>query len=169
MSSNCEDDVKNWSRKVESARKDVECTFGILKIRFKVLKYPLRFRKTVVINDIFRTCCVFNNLLLFYDNRDGVTVEEIKLMEQQNELDEEESNILKSVYYRRKELYSRNAESPIRNLNHYAETLTLGSLVEQLRLHFSELPPVPSDDEGLDLRKKLVKHMEIYRELKHKD
>lgn len=62
--------VMKWSKVVESMRKDVECTFGILKIRFKILKYPLRFRTKETIWNIFRTCCVFHNILLDYDGRD---------------------------------------------------------------------------------------------------
>lgn len=35
----CRDlEVKRWSKCVESNRKDVECTFGILKGRFRILK-----------------------------------------------------------------------------------------------------------------------------------
>jgi hypothetical protein len=33
-------DGKGWSQKIESLRKDVECTFGILTQRFRILKLP---------------------------------------------------------------------------------------------------------------------------------
>ena len=32
-----------WSKRIESIRKDIEKTFGVLKIRFKCLKYPNLF------------------------------------------------------------------------------------------------------------------------------
>ena len=32
-----------WSVQLESVRKDVECTFGILKVRFKILSPPIPY------------------------------------------------------------------------------------------------------------------------------
>jgi hypothetical protein len=49
-----------WSKWIESLRKDVECVFGILKKRFMVLKYALRFRDIETIGKVFRTCCINN-------------------------------------------------------------------------------------------------------------
>jgi len=37
-----------WSARIESVRKDVECAFGRLKGRFRILKLPLRFHKIEV-------------------------------------------------------------------------------------------------------------------------
>ena len=64
------ENFRRLSQRIESLRKDVECTFGILKIRFKILKYPLLYRKEKTINLIFRTCCVLHNILLDVDGRD---------------------------------------------------------------------------------------------------
>ena len=58
-----------WSKHLESVRKDVERTFGIMKKRFKVLKTPLLFRDVTFIDDIFVTCCVLNNKLLGHDQQ----------------------------------------------------------------------------------------------------
>ena len=52
---------------VESARKDVEWVFGILKKRFLILKHLIRIHDPCSIERIFRTCCVLNNLLLDFD------------------------------------------------------------------------------------------------------
>ena len=58
---------ERWSTCVESARKDVECVFGILKKRFLILKHPIRIHDPCRIERIFRTCCVLHNLLLDFD------------------------------------------------------------------------------------------------------
>lgn len=55
----------NWSEMVESLRKDVECTFGILKAIFAILKYGSRFTDMGVMDNIFKTCCtIYNQKLL---------------------------------------------------------------------------------------------------------
>mmetsp|Transcript_14316 Transcript_14316/g.16648 ORF Transcript_14316/g.16648 Transcript_14316/m.16648 type:complete len:323 (+) Transcript_14316:290-1258(+) len=64
-------DMMEWSKQVESTRKDIECVFGILKKRFLVLKHAIRFQKPEEINDIFTTCCVLHNLILDYDGYDS--------------------------------------------------------------------------------------------------
>lgn len=56
-----------WSKRLTSTRKDVECTFGILKGRFRILKLPLQFHEVEFINQIFATCAVLHNRLLEYD------------------------------------------------------------------------------------------------------
>ena len=52
---------------VASVRKDVECLFGILKIRFAHLKRPSHFLTSKLIRAIFVTCCILNNMILRYD------------------------------------------------------------------------------------------------------
>ena len=55
----------NWSEMVESLLKDVECTFGILKAIFAILKYGCRFTDMGVMDNIFKTCCtIYNQKLL---------------------------------------------------------------------------------------------------------
>ena len=58
-----------FSKLLESLRKDVECTFGVLKKRFKILKVPLLFRDVSFIEDLFITCCVLHNWLLDHDSQ----------------------------------------------------------------------------------------------------
>ena len=53
---------------IASARKDVECTFGIVKARFRILKVPLLTAELSEVNSIFTTCCIFHNMLLEYGN-----------------------------------------------------------------------------------------------------
>lgn len=59
-----------WSRWVESVRKDVECTFGILKGRFRCLKLPIFYQDKEVIDSMFFTCCILHNILLNIDGFD---------------------------------------------------------------------------------------------------
>jgi hypothetical protein len=52
---------------LESMRKDIECTFGILKSRFRILKNAIRLYFEDDIEDLFRTCAVLHNILLQFD------------------------------------------------------------------------------------------------------
>ena len=63
--------MMEWSKHLESSRKDIECVFGILKKRFLFLKHPIRFHDPVLIHRTFMTCCVLHNLLLEYDGMDN--------------------------------------------------------------------------------------------------
>ena len=59
-----------WSEHLESVRKDVECTFGILKKRFGLLRAPLLVRRKDKVEDIVWTACWLHNVLLSYDYDD---------------------------------------------------------------------------------------------------
>ena len=65
-----------FSKWIESMRKDVECTFGILKSRFAVLKRGITLHGIELTNKIWLTCCVLHNFLLdedgLDDNWDGI-------------------------------------------------------------------------------------------------
>jgi hypothetical protein len=49
---------------LESVRKDVECMFGILKKRWRVLNNGILFRDIDVCDKVFTTCCCLHNFLL---------------------------------------------------------------------------------------------------------
>jgi hypothetical protein len=57
-----------WSEFLESIRKDVECTFGILKKRFRILRNGITYGSLEDINNIVKTCAMLHNMLLAYDN-----------------------------------------------------------------------------------------------------
>lgn len=57
----------DWSKWVWSARKDVECTFGILKGRFRILKTPMRYHNKSCVDNVFHTCCMLHNMILDCD------------------------------------------------------------------------------------------------------
>jgi hypothetical protein len=56
-----------FSEWLESMRKDVECTFGILKGRFLLLKYGIRSGSIEHCDKVWLTCCALHNKLLFID------------------------------------------------------------------------------------------------------
>lgn len=62
-----------WSCQLESVRKDIECTFGILKVRFRVLQHPLPYMAKdwntyrSKIDNIVWSCCILHNMLLKHD------------------------------------------------------------------------------------------------------
>jgi hypothetical protein len=58
---------QRWSRWAESMRKDVECVFGILKGRWRILKTGIRLHGLKVVDDIWFTCCALHNMLLHVD------------------------------------------------------------------------------------------------------
>jgi hypothetical protein len=59
-----------WSKRLESVRKDVECFFGILKGRFRILKLPLQYHTVDRVDSVFFSCCVLHNMLHAFDGLD---------------------------------------------------------------------------------------------------
>ena len=60
-------EIIRFSERLESIRKDVECTFGIMKGRFAILRYGLRFQSIARCDQMFLTCCALHNILLDHD------------------------------------------------------------------------------------------------------
>ena len=63
---------------LESMSKNMECAFGILKGRFRILKNAVRLKFEDDIEAFFRTCAVLHNILLQFDgflNPDWLTVD----------------------------------------------------------------------------------------------
>lgn len=56
---------------MESVRKDVECTFGSLKARFRILRNPIEYHDQSCIDNVFFTCCIIHNILLTIDGLDS--------------------------------------------------------------------------------------------------
>jgi hypothetical protein len=48
--------------RIASARKDVECTFGRVKNRFRYLKIPNLLENLEDVANVFITCCIFHNM-----------------------------------------------------------------------------------------------------------
>lgn len=60
-------DESDFSSMLESVRKDVECFFGILKGRFRILKLRMGYHSREDIDNIFFTCCILHNMLHSFD------------------------------------------------------------------------------------------------------
>ena len=56
-----------FSEWLESVRKDVECVFGILKIRFRFLRGFVLFQEPETLEKAFRTAAMLHNMLLDWD------------------------------------------------------------------------------------------------------
>jgi hypothetical protein len=60
-----------FSKWVESMRKDVECIFGIMKGRFRILKTGIPLHGIEATDRIWSTCCALHNFLLEEDGLDA--------------------------------------------------------------------------------------------------
>jgi hypothetical protein len=60
-------DEFRWSKWVESMQKDVECTFGILEGRWRILKTGIRLHKSEAVTQVWKTCCALHDWLLEVD------------------------------------------------------------------------------------------------------
>ena len=60
-------DEIRWSKWLESMRKDVECTFGILKGRWRILKSGICIEGVDAVDKVWLTCCALHNWLLEID------------------------------------------------------------------------------------------------------
>jgi hypothetical protein len=58
---------------LESVRKDVECTFGILKGRFRFLRNGVRYHSLTTIEQAMHTACALHNMLLESDGHTNFT------------------------------------------------------------------------------------------------
>lgn len=59
-----------WSTRLESVRKDIECTFGILKVRFRILSGNVLFQKQKYVDNVFVASCIIHNMNLEEDELD---------------------------------------------------------------------------------------------------
>jgi hypothetical protein len=79
-----------WRKRMESVRKDVECFFGRLKARFRVLKMPISFHKKKDVDNTFLTCVALHNIIHDWDKEMGnITSWEIDPSWDNGALDEE--------------------------------------------------------------------------------
>jgi hypothetical protein len=53
-----------FSEYLESSRKDVECTFGQLKNRFRIFRRPLEMSSEYEMELLFNSCCILHNMII---------------------------------------------------------------------------------------------------------
>jgi len=66
-----------FSEWLESVRKDVECAFGILKIRFRFLRGFVVYHDANTIENAFKTAAMLHNMLLEWDELDDFSWDDI--------------------------------------------------------------------------------------------
>ena len=59
-----------WSTRLESVRKDVECFFGRLKARFRILHMRILFQKQRKVDNVFISSSILHNMNLVHDELD---------------------------------------------------------------------------------------------------
>eukprot|EP00965_Chrysotila_dentata_P037104 1234415-Pleurochrysis_carterae.AAC.5 len=64
--------VLHWSKRLEYVRKDIDCTFDVLKRWIRLLRLPLEFRSS----KILKVCCMLHNMLLEFDELIDIGQEE---------------------------------------------------------------------------------------------
>lgn len=111
-----------WSEWVESVRKDVECTFGILKSRFRILKNPFQSHGLQTLEDVFFVCCMIHNILLIVDG--GTTNWEAGAEYECTEEEENERDI-------QDEVAQDLAQSSLRNQTQYFQLVRLRILLNE--------------------------------------
>ncbi len=109
-----------FSSNLEGVRKDVECTFRILKKRWRILNNGFFHRRIDVCSNIFITCCWINNFLyggLTAEEREHEEMEEDGEEESEQQSDEE-CKLLQAFLQRRqllvKHLHLFRQKGPIR-------------------------------------------------------
>ena len=63
---------QRFTERLESVRKDVECVFGIMKKRWRVLRLPFLSTDAKQIEEVFKCCAALHNMLLKFDGRDNI-------------------------------------------------------------------------------------------------
>lgn len=59
-------------KRMESIRKDSECTYGIIKKRHRILKVPSLLHRSQDIDNVFRMCCILHNWIMTFDGLDDI-------------------------------------------------------------------------------------------------
>jgi Plant transposon protein len=95
-----------WSKWLESMRKDVECTFGILKGRFRVLKIGVRLHQIDSVDNLWRTCCALHNLFLEDDGLNYNWEEELGIDDEESTDDEDDEYYLDDIDDTNVDLYN---------------------------------------------------------------
>ncbi|GJX31222.1 ALP1-like protein [Tanacetum coccineum] len=61
-----------YKTKHEATRKDVERAFGLLKLKWKLIKYPARGMTQSRLSDVMYTCIILHNMII-HDNGEAIS------------------------------------------------------------------------------------------------
>ena len=138
-----------WSQWIESIRKDVECTIGILKKRWSILKKGVQGQNIEDADKVWLTCCALHNFLLDIDGYDKMW--EHDSMDEGG--DHNDSNFalnrLQNPDLSAHPLQYRNSSSMRQNNNVLQNVGTSGGIRKIWKMDFDEF------------RMKLVEHFDI--------
>jgi Plant transposon protein len=137
-----------WSEWAETVRKDVECTFGVLKGRFRCLKLPIYYQNKENIDNMFYVCCIMHNILLHFDGLDVRWEKDVNYLAQDGQHSYEDMVIF------------RQHLSRVRNLTPVTDYSLVGRLAVQDRYEIVNGSAIETEIEAsyITLQRKLIDH-----------
>lgn len=126
-----------FAKHQESARKDVERAFGVLKKRFAIVANPARFWKRSEVGDIIKTCIILHNMIIEDERDENDLSNDFQYDVAQSQ--EREPEIINGVlpnYYSQREQYFENHRR-IRNRAHHHQLQA--DLVEDIWHRFKDI------------------------------
>ena len=140
-------DEIRWSEFAESIRKDVECSFGILKKRFQLLKIGINWHNKNDIDNAVFSCVILHNMLHEFDGYDEKW--ENELYNAHN--DKEEQVVLDKIRRRVVRTVENNVDHS--SVGTYDRNINNINFANRL-----DVEDIETSDKFIDLRSKLVKH-----------
>ena len=137
-----------WSEFAESIRKDVECSFGILKKRFQLLKIGINWHNKNDIDNAVFSCVILHNMLHEFDGYDEKW--ENELYNAHN--DKEEQVILDKIRRRVVRTVENNVDHS--SVGTYDRNINNINFANRL-----DVEDIETSDKFIDLRSKLVQHL----------
>jgi Plant transposon protein len=122
-------------------RKDVECCFGILKGRFRILKTGIRLQSFTAVDNIWFTCCALHNYLLEVDGLHkqwarGVSSDYEREMGHHDNVEIVRKNLRPEIFRRLENPRNYDTSTPVPNFVHACDDEEISLLdvpFEQMR------------------------------------
>jgi hypothetical protein len=151
-------DYIRWQKRMESVRKDIECVFGRLKSRFRILKNPIQYQKKHQIDNIFLSCCILYNMCHVWDKL-GEWERDIDYDDQSGGLADLEHESEGTLYYEPISNQINNNNIAGNHLDQYQEFDIVHDLpfphnIEQIFIDENEVIPanlLPSTDQLVEI------------------
>ena len=121
-----------WSEWMESVRKDVECTFGILKARFRILRVGIECHSMEEVDSIFKASCILHNMILKHNNNTIARWENIDWETVNPVISEEEDIVTETIIENDEDDYTNITIQPTSN----SQTTTIESASADMRIFF---------------------------------